>query len=98
MANVILSILAFFCLMIRRPPRSTRTDHLFPYPTLFRSSARADAVVAVDRHPAHAVRLRQAAMLGRPAVIRRHPGYEEWVTGGSWFADDGDDQIGRAHV
>src|SRR3546814_1348785 len=23
--------------MIRRPPRSTRTDSLFPYPTLFRS-------------------------------------------------------------
>src|SRR3546814_12882762 len=23
--------------MIRRPPRSTRTDTLFPYPTLFRS-------------------------------------------------------------
>src|SRR3546814_6484775 len=30
-----------FCLflMIRRPPRSTRTDTLFPYPTLFRSTA-----------------------------------------------------------
>src|SRR3546814_10469098 len=28
-----------FCLMIRRPPRSTRTDTLFPYTTLFRSSS-----------------------------------------------------------
>src|SRR3546814_20996064 len=27
----------FFLLMIRRPPRSTRTDTLFPYTTLFRS-------------------------------------------------------------
>src|SRR3546814_16379233 len=27
----------FFFLMIRRPPRSTRTDPLFPYTTLFRS-------------------------------------------------------------
>src|SRR3546814_10974333 len=27
-------------LMIRRPPRSTRTDTLFPYTTLFRSRAR----------------------------------------------------------
>src|SRR3546814_4236866 len=27
--------------MIRRPPRSTRTDTLFPYPTLFRSIGRA---------------------------------------------------------
>src|SRR3546814_6713732 len=30
-------ILCFFFLMIRRPPRSTRTDTLFPYTTLFRS-------------------------------------------------------------
>src|SRR3546814_15857755 len=29
-----------FFLMIRRPPRSTRTDTLFPYTTLFRSEAR----------------------------------------------------------
>src|SRR3546814_8531602 len=28
--------------MIRRPPRSTRTDTLFPYTTLFRSLYRAD--------------------------------------------------------
>src|SRR3546814_10235909 len=32
-----------FCLRIRRPPRSTRTDTLFPYTTLFRSSAPARA-------------------------------------------------------
>src|SRR3546814_2385988 len=30
-------VLCFFFLMIRRPPRSTRTDTLFPYTTLFRS-------------------------------------------------------------
>src|SRR3546814_17483950 len=33
-------ILVYYCcffLMIRRPPRSTRTDPLFPYTTLFRS-------------------------------------------------------------
>src|SRR3546814_3569342 len=30
----------FFFLMIRRPPRSTRTDPLFPYTTLFRSPRR----------------------------------------------------------
>src|SRR3546814_8223225 len=29
--------------MIRRPPRSTRTDTLFPYTTLFRSSAQIGA-------------------------------------------------------
>src|SRR3546814_8992314 len=30
-------MLCFVLLMIRRPPRSTRTDTLFPYTTLFRS-------------------------------------------------------------
>src|SRR3546814_11989663 len=30
--------------MIRRPPRSTRTDTLFPYTTLFRSGAASSAV------------------------------------------------------
>src|SRR3546814_17574453 len=39
MSNVVCC--QFFCycfLMIRRPPRSTRTDTLFPYTTLFRSN------------------------------------------------------------
>src|SRR3546814_11098920 len=35
-----------FVLMIRRPPRSTRTDTLFPYTTRFRSlSASTDGVI-----------------------------------------------------
>src|SRR3546814_3086407 len=33
-------MIRFFFLMIRRPPRSTRTDTLFPYTTLFRSGRR----------------------------------------------------------
>src|SRR3546814_20310158 len=32
-------LVVLFFLMIRRPPRSTRTDTLFPYTTLFRSAA-----------------------------------------------------------
>src|SRR3546814_16365125 len=62
-----LGVLLFFFLMIRRPPRSTRTDTLFPYTTLFRSPEepdehgslrhragdRRDAAVAALR-PAHA--------------------------------------------
>src|SRR3546814_14698233 len=36
-----LSLFLFFFLMIRRPPRSTRTDTLFPYTTLFRSEGGA---------------------------------------------------------
>src|SRR3546814_12279544 len=34
---VMYNLFVFFFLMIRRPPRSTRTDTLFPYTTLFRS-------------------------------------------------------------
>src|SRR3546814_12038901 len=36
-SSVTFSISLFFFLMIRRPPRSTRTDTLFRYTTLFRS-------------------------------------------------------------
>src|SRR3546814_16152693 len=39
---LVISLLVFF-LMIRRPPRSTRTDTLFPYTTLFRSNHAAIA-------------------------------------------------------
>src|SRR3546814_3161055 len=47
----------FFFLMIRRPPRSTRTDTLFPYTTLFRSGTTAAPPAAP--HP------------GRPAPCAR---------------------------
>src|SRR3546814_12807136 len=40
-----------FFLMIRRPPRSTRTDTLFPYTTLFRSLANALAGADVAATP-----------------------------------------------
>src|SRR3546814_18567406 len=36
--------------MIRRPPRSTRTDTLFPYTTLFRSSFEGRRLDLSDRH------------------------------------------------
>src|SRR3546814_591030 len=48
--------------MIRRPPRSTRTDTLFPYTTLFRSAGRRpDARVPAPAAP-------------RPAIARPGPG------------------------
>src|SRR3546814_9230300 len=37
--------------MIRRPPRSTRTDTLFPYTTLFRSSRRAGCLALIPETP-----------------------------------------------
>src|SRR3546814_1988293 len=45
-----MSAMFFFFLMIRRPPRSTRTDTLFPYTTLFRS---ASALGASTNCPPH---------------------------------------------
>src|SRR3546814_20415948 len=41
-----LSLIFFFFLMIRRPPRSTRTYTLFPYTTLFRSSLLVSILMA----------------------------------------------------
>src|SRR3546814_10626362 len=42
-------MILFFFLMIRRPPRSTRTDTLFPYTTLFRSDLMELALAALLR-------------------------------------------------
>src|SRR3546814_10539416 len=56
--------------MIRRPPRSTRTDHLFPYTTLFRSAVGVDGLAGdvagvrggeEDGDVAHLLRLAEAA-------------------------------------
>src|SRR3546814_15394942 len=51
----------FFFLMIRRPPRSTRTDTLFPYTTLFRSHR-------VQQAPRQAHRFAQMRALGAEAA------------------------------
>src|SRR3546814_18953077 len=47
------AFVCIFFLMIRRPPRSTRTDTLFPYTTLFRS--RCDFKITVKKPTAEAV-------------------------------------------
>src|SRR3546814_3714485 len=56
-----LSFFNVYFLMIRRPPRSTRTDTLFPYTTLFRSAliqcrlgGHARGKLQGMQHPAHA--------------------------------------------
>src|SRR3546814_2593427 len=56
--------------MIRRPPRSTRTDTLFPYTTLFRSPVRALAATAgkAVRRVAAGTALALAAALGMSAM------------------------------
>src|SRR3546814_14789710 len=46
--------------MIRRPPRSTRTDTLLPYTTLFRSLATANAAVSFGSTVDNATATKQA--------------------------------------
>src|SRR3546814_3748595 len=46
--------------MIRRPPRSTRTDTLFPYTTLFRSPLPTDLAGRLARWESDAVQAQQA--------------------------------------
>src|SRR3546814_18886590 len=53
----------FFFLMIRLPPRSTRTDTLFPYTTLFRSLDRKPVDVATV--PGLAIQAETIAALAR---------------------------------
>src|SRR3546814_4771457 len=62
----------FFFLMIRRPPRSTRTDTLFPYTTLFSSDRGAG--FDID-NPLVARVLAVTDMLrGRPRHLSQHVG------------------------
>src|SRR3546814_13348109 len=68
--GVLLLLFCFF-LSIRRPPRSTRTDTLFPYTALFRSAGGRD--VRVDRgRGARAGRGEEAD--ARSRVRRAEPG------------------------
>src|SRR3546814_9697705 len=53
--------------MIRRPPRSTRTDTLLPYTTLFRSHDRRRSLRRTSPHDRHQKRPRRIAM--KPALF-----------------------------
>src|SRR3546814_3509814 len=76
--------ISFFLLMIRRPPRSTRTDTLLPYTTLFRSD-RPGAPDHLDRRP-DLVALRQEHVAGgaghRDRGDRGHPVHRPAAQGG----------------
>src|SRR3546814_1002414 len=52
MQFISLYVVVLCFLMIRRPPRSTRTDTLFPYTTLFRSDPYPPDAGAIWRPPA----------------------------------------------
>src|SRR3546814_3923150 len=60
-----LSLHPFFFLMLRRPPRSTRPDTLFPYTTLFRSQ------LGMRRAAATLFDQRLGRIVGRGGIERR---------------------------
>src|SRR3546814_2090713 len=65
----------FFFLMIRRPPRSTRTDTLFPYTTLFRSAGRPSPGSSVRTWPppgSRRGRRREGSVAAPPGAGGRH--------------------------
>src|SRR3546814_7438186 len=58
--------------MLRRPPRSTRTDTLFPYTTLFRSSGRqANIPYETERCPCRSYGCRRARISGIARLAHR---------------------------
>src|SRR3546814_1068693 len=101
-----MSILVFF-LMIRRPPRSTRTDTLFPYTTLFRShlgrflQAHLDRLRTVGRRRRIAdevdLAIKPLALLERHLAQQRAPG--RCRMDGNPVADPGEiaDRLHRLH-
>src|SRR3546814_6520017 len=67
-----------FFLMIRRPPRSTRTDTLFPYTTLFRSAAGSARARFSPAHAGRRARRRRSGFqaCGRSLVHPVEQGFE----------------------
>src|SRR3546814_20520377 len=92
----------FFFLMRRRPPRSTLTDTLFPYTTLFRSR-RDSLIVSGDlaQSAAPAGAGDQLCERSRPPCRSLRPRREAAVVGAAPLARDratAAGKIGRAHV
>src|SRR3546814_21096389 len=63
-------VILLFFLMIRRPPRSTLTDTLFPYTTLFRSVQKRGAVLVLKAGRHH--RFHHAGLLDKRHARRQH--------------------------
>src|SRR3546814_18430794 len=64
--------LFFFFLMIRRPPRSTRTDTLFPYTTLFRSIRTCIRILMAGVPAGVDLEALRAAVAGVEGVVGAH--------------------------
>src|SRR3546814_8782192 len=78
-----------FFLMIRRPPRSTRTDTLFPYTTLFRSWRLGGQRRTAFARRAYGI---SGALRARALRVERTVAFRELVSGrdGNRLRHDGD--------
>src|SRR3546814_16130069 len=98
-------MLCDFFLSVRPPPRSTRTDTLFPYTTLFRSGV-ATQLLSKELKPAFVEKTRldyidvrertsnrsaRTERLSYPAAVAKKPQFD-------WSSYQPVKQIGRAHV
>src|SRR3546814_3827541 len=106
---VLIYTLSLFFLMIRRPPRSTRTDTPVPYTTLFRSGRRKAAgptrwTTADDRRGKDAVDSCRSVQWGQQSVgfshvqraainIDGHVGADRVVSAGQGYALNNDKNI-----
>src|SRR3546814_15824391 len=86
------SFCCVFFLMIRRPPRSTRTDTLFPYTTLFRSFLRVPFRV----HAGDPNWIPPLFFDRRRALDRRRNPYFEHAEAAYWIAERDGVAIGRS--
>src|SRR3546814_8643075 len=85
-----------FFLMLRRPPRSTRTDTLFPYTTLFRSDPAAPERQR-DQPPQRQVHVEQDEQRNRDDVGESGPGHRESMEQAAADADDEEQQDEAEH-
>src|SRR3546814_19393323 len=96
----------FFFLMIRRPPRSKRTDTLFPYTTLFRSQTVASAAEFVAQHPGKNIDDAKVmlTLIKAPADgpfgkrVTKARNHQNPVQTANFASLDENQEIGRAHV
>src|SRR3546814_12329818 len=98
--------------MIRRPPRSPRTDTLFPYTTLFRSKFAGIRILGSSTNPGQLSLRSLDPILGSPAnAAAKSDGicttyiaasntclYNAPLIGGVIGREPVDTKIGRAHV
>src|SRR3546814_18943325 len=87
------SFFIFFFLMIRRPPRSTRTDTLFPYTTLFRSPSsfrsRNDGIqIGTRLRIAGSEIVTEDSMKTQAVVVADDPVYLSWLENAAGSNDE----------